>query len=167
MRSRFSSWSSTTSTRAMSGRREREGERASGPRCAVHHDHTAEDPGQLLADVQTEPGSLEFRLLRLADLLEGSEEPALILRCDAHTGVGDTEAHRAPVVRQAQREGNSTGLGELDGVVGQVDENLRQSAPVGTDDDLLFQGLYRELQALAFDEGPERIGHFLDDHLAN
>src|ERR1700678_1080758 len=146
MRSRFSSWSSTTSTSAMSGRREGEGERAPGPRRAVHHDHAAEDPGQLLADVQAEPGSLEFRVLRLADLLEGPEEPTLILRCDAHAGVGDPQVHRAPVVRQAQREGNPTGLGELDGVVGQVDENLRQSAAVGTDDDLLFQGFYRKLQ---------------------
>src|SRR5580693_43245 len=161
MRSRFSSWSSTTSTRATSGHREREGERASGPRRAFHGYQPAEDPGQLLADVEAEPGSLEFLVLRVADLLEGAEEQTLILGRDAHARVGDTYVHRAPAVSQAQREGNSTGLGELDGVVGQVDENLRQSAPVGMHDDLLVQSLHGELQALAFDQGPERVGHFL------
>src|ERR1700689_5145134 len=110
MRSRFSSWSSTTSTSAMSGRREGEGERAPGPRGAVHHDHAAEDPGQLLADVQAGPGSLAFRGLRFTSLLEGRQEPTLVLRRDARGGVGDTLVDRAAVAGEAQREGNSTGL---------------------------------------------------------
>src|SRR3984957_414147 len=133
MRSRFSSWSSTTRTRAMSGRREGEGERASGPGRALHGYHAAEEPGQFLADVQAEPGSLELLVLRVADLLEGAEEQALILGCDAHACVGDAQVHRAPLVSQAQREANGSGVGELDGVVGQVDENLREGAPVGVD----------------------------------
>src|SRR6266508_1245855 len=101
MRSRFSAWSSTTSTRAISGHREGDRERASGPERAVHEDLAAEQLGQLLADVEAEPGPLEFPGLRLPDLLEGAEEPVLVLGRDAHPRVGNAQPHRAPVAGQA------------------------------------------------------------------
>src|ERR1700689_4662647 len=157
MSSRFSAWSSTTSTRAISADRQRDGECAAGAQRAVHQNAAAEELGQLLADVQAEPGALEFPGFRLADLFEGPEQPVLVVIGDAEARVDDAHLNRAPVLGHPQRQRDAASLGELDGVVGQVYQNLGACPPVGADRDVLAEGVDRELQALALDQRPERL----------
>src|SRR5437588_5240791 len=110
---RFSAWSSTTSTHAISASRKRDGERAALTLRALHEYPAAKEFCQLLADVKAEPGSLISPGPRLADLLEGAEQPVLVRLRNTHAGVRDTQVHRAPVVGRAQREGDAAAVGEL------------------------------------------------------
>ena len=59
-------------------------------------------------------------------------------------------------------------LGELDGVVGQVEEDLRQGAPVGPDGELLAEGADVEnASPLPSASGRSDVGHLLDHVLAD
>src|SRR5260370_32572215 len=118
MSSRFSAWSSTTSTHAISASGERDGERAALTLRALHEYPAAKEFCQLLADIQAEPGSLISPGPRLADLFEGAEQPVLVRLGNTHARVVDTQVQRAPVVGQAQRQGDAAAVSELDGVVG-------------------------------------------------
>src|SRR5438445_7740689 len=155
MRSRFSALSSTTSTRAISAGRQRDGERAAVAELAAHGDGAAEDLGQLLADVEAEPGAFELASLGRADLLEGSEEALLVVRGDPDTRVGHAELDRPASVGRAQPQCHATRVGELDGVVGQVDEDLGQSPAVRLNADLLAGCVDQELEAVAFAQWSE------------
>src|SRR5258708_6685881 len=134
MRSRFSALSSTTSTRAMSAAgRQADGERASLTEGAAHEDLAAEQLRQLLADEKAEPSALEGPGLRRSQLFEGDEQALLVVFGDAEASVGDAELDRAPVAGEVQRQGDAPGIGKLDRVVGEVDQDLGKCPAVGAE----------------------------------
>src|SRR5258708_3470334 len=87
IRSRFSALSSTTSTRAISAGRERDGEGAAHTQFAFHQDSSAEELGEFLADVEAETRALELAGFCCTHLFEGAEQELLVLGRDSHAGI--------------------------------------------------------------------------------
>src|SRR5260370_38411984 len=117
MSSRFSAWSSTTSTHAISASGERDGERAALTLRALHEYPAAKEFCQLLADIQAEPGSLISPGPRLSDLFEGSEQPVRFRLGITHARLVDTRVQRAPVLGVPQCTVVAAAVRELAGVV--------------------------------------------------
>src|SRR6188474_3225488 len=91
---------------------------------ALEVDPGVDQLGQLLAYVEAKPGSLVAPRGRGLDLLEGGEQLLAVLGLDSLAGVHHgEEGHRVAVLLPRELDSNASGIRELDGVVGEVDQD--------------------------------------------
>ena len=155
---RFTGWSSATSTRsepmpgsapsATGGRwrhrrpgrgrqrlqRHAEAEAAAFAGHALGGDVAAHQPRQAARDLQAQPGAAVAPRARFVALREALEQPVQRGLVHADAGVGDDELeHLAAVVVDGavQVEHDHAAVGELDGVVHQVEQDLLDAGAVG------------------------------------
>ena len=135
-------------------------------RLALHADRASHHRGELPGDRQAEAGPPVPARGRPVGLREGAEDPLAGLRRDADPGIRDLEAQGGRV--RALRVGGHphddlTPLGELDGVAGQVDQDLAQ--PAGVSPHLRRDTVVDDacqLQPLAVGALRQEIAHVLD-----
>src|SRR5260370_9990944 len=99
MSCRFVGLSSMTRMRAIGSPpfrlSEHQPEHAPGAGLALEGDSSSEKTGELLAEVKPQARAL-VAPARTAELLEGLEEPYLVLRLDAHAGVAHRQLGNPP-----------------------------------------------------------------------
>src|SRR4051812_17231522 len=119
--------------------RQNRAERAALPERALDVDRATEQCGEAPTDRKAEPRALMLALQAGIDLPERLEQGQKIFSSHANPRVGYAQAHRArgfarairvEVVDQLDAERHSATLGELDGVVQQVQKDLLDSALV-------------------------------------
>ncbi len=112
---------------------QREVEHAALADRALHAQLAAHQRHQALADRQAQAGAAVTARGRGLGLRKAVEDvPALLVR-DADAGIADGKAHRQPVAaarHQPRRHHHFAALGELDGVAGQVEQDLLQAQVV-------------------------------------
>ena len=129
-------------------------------------DLAAHEFGELFADGQAQAGAAVFAGGGGIDLGEGLEEPADAVGGDSDAGVGNFEADEGGVGEiffEGSGDGNMAGLGELDGVVHEVKEDLLEALGIAAemggerrlDAEFEFKGFGAGL-------GREDIEHILD-----
>src|SRR4051812_35006208 len=93
---------------------------------AAKHDLAAEQLGELLAQVQPEPGAFGRIGAGAADAAEGAEELVLLDQRNADAGVVDPDLHGALVRLRARQQSqpDAATAGELDGVASQIEDDL-------------------------------------------
>ena len=97
---------------------------------AVHFYNTTHQLNQLLGNGQAQPGAAVFAGGGAVGLLEGLEQPALLVRREADAGVVHRHAQARPAAigQHAPRlQAHAAAFGELDRVVGVVDQDLPQA----------------------------------------
>src|SRR5947208_1886016 len=102
--------------------------------------------GQFSAQVQAETRPFLALLVRDVDARERREKLRLILGTDADARVFDAKRDRdvAIAVALAYGQRNAALFGELDCVIGEVDKNLAQHAPIGVQDERPFRHAHRQ-----------------------
>src|ERR1700712_4987116 len=115
---------------ALAGR-QLDGERRAHADRARERDLAADQGAERPADVQAQAGPLARTGGRVADLLEGGEDPFLVVGADPGPTVddlkpGDGAGPRGP----AHPQPDLALVGELDRVVREVDEDLLERTPV-------------------------------------
>ena len=120
--------------------------------------------GRALRAAASAPSNCSVPAAR-AHLREGLEKLDLVVGPDANAGIGDADfrLHRLAVARLAEFEPDRPAIGKFDGVVGQVDEDLVEGAPVGADHDVVGGDAEIEFQALALRRGAQRGHHVLHE----
>ena len=155
--------------------REIERERASLAGRARETDLAPEEPGDLAADRETEPGPSVLAARRAVRLLEGFEDDLLLLSWDTDARVGDRERdHRSGAVqgldrgapaagRRVDAERDPASLRELERVREQVLDDLLEPLRVGEDRPRdSGTDLDREIEALDLGDVAERALHVID-----
>src|SRR5581483_2175855 len=108
-------------------------ELAAAPPFARDTNFSAEQSGQAAADDEAEARAFVLARQARVQLAERLEQRGQVLRFDADAGVGDAEPNcrvrrrirrRLISLYQFRREGDAAFIGELDGVVEQVEEDL-------------------------------------------
>src|SRR5256885_2957991 len=102
----------------MSAPRKRQHECRAFVRDALKGDRTAEQPRELLAEMQPETGAV-LAAGGGRQAREGVEEFLLILAADTHAGIDDANLDRRFAARIVYLEADRAAIGELDGVVGE------------------------------------------------
>ncbi len=100
------------------------------PVFAFDADITAHQVGEAFGDGKAEAGTAEFSGGGGIGLLKGLKQPVLLLRCEPDAGVDHLEFQHdliAGFFQQPDRDQNLSALGELDGVVRIIDQDLRQA----------------------------------------
>ncbi len=107
---------------------------------ARHIDASAHELAEPVADGETQAGAAIFARGGGINLGEGLEQHAMTLRRDADAGVSDLEIQqnlgvggRGDVARHPDLDGDGAALGELDGIVHQIDQHLAQTGAVAED----------------------------------
>src|SRR5581483_2127726 len=153
MSSRFSRLSSMTRMRAIaSAIRQNQGESAALSERALERDSAVEQFSELLRQVQAETRAFIAARGGRIELGERVKEFRLILRLDtaarvAHANLADPAA-LALVPRQ--RDYDFSGVGIFDGVVGQIDDDLAERAPIRPHGDVRRRQVQTQRQALLF-----------------
>src|SRR2546422_4467755 len=98
---------------------------------------------------------------------KGLEELGLVFGPNAHAGVGHADFCSNPSVFMVLADFKTypTFLGELDGVVGEVDEDLTEGTTIGHCYQVLSGNVSFKLQAFAFRQRPKGGENLLDDTL--
>ena len=123
-------------------------------------DVAAHFAGDAAADGEAEAGAFVEGLA--GDLDEGFENGFEMFGGDADAGVGDAEAEDSG--RASGGEADGTGLGELDGVAEEIEEDLAEAFFVG--DDGIGQGRIgqeREFDGLGAGAGSDHVGDALEE----
>ena len=112
---------------------------------------------------QAEAGATELARAALVHDVETLEQPGQVLGRDARAGVADLDDRFATVA--AEGEFDFSLVGVFDGIVEQVDEDLLQLEPVGTDRETCVG--HRELEFKAFVTGPllKELDHLSRDFI--
>src|SRR5262249_21962447 len=92
-------------------------------------DVAAQEPDEVATDRQPEARASVLSRATAVDLPEFLENQVDRVRGDTDSGVTDREHHPSPFCPSAH--GDAPGLGELDGVAQQIDQNLFELALVG------------------------------------
>src|SRR5262245_3561683 len=97
--------------------------------------------------MQPQPGALTAT--SPAEVGESIEQLLLILAADSRAGVQYADTRYLVAVRAlgTRCDHHAPGLGELDGVVGEVDEDLAQGAAIGAHGEWIGRQLHAELQS--------------------
>src|SRR5256885_16371540 len=148
--------------------RQHEGKGAASAVLAFELDLSAERLGELLAQVQPEPGAF-LALLRpcIHHLAEGREQLRLVFGTDPQAGVlhadlhADLERSASAFLAPLRSDADAAALGELDRVVGEVDDDLAQRAPVGAQSESRWRS-HGEFQALGLRLRAQGGGDLLD-----
>src|SRR5690242_8225584 len=100
---------------------EHEAEAAALARFTVYDDGATEQPGEALAQIQTEASALATTAL--ANVREGIEQLFLVRGADADTRVHHADGRNCAILLAPgiRFDDHAARLGELDGVVGEVD----------------------------------------------
>ena len=110
-----------------------EPKRAALPRLGTHADLAVHQRGQVFGNRQTQSGAAVLARGRGVGLLEGLEQLQALLRRQANAGVAHFAIQQHLVVgvfAHVQGDGDAALGGELDGVVGVVDQDLAQAQRV-------------------------------------
>src|SRR5579863_1417261 len=147
--------------------RQRNRKRASLPILTFERNAAAQHGGQFLTDVESQPGAFIGAGRGTVDLHKRLEKFGLVLLADAQSGVGDADlsGRAATFSRFAKLQPHRALFRELDGIVGQVNENLSQGTAVGLDLDLMVWKYDFKVQVLALGQGPQGIADFIDHRL--
>ena len=100
---------------------------AAAPQLGTDTDLATHQLGEIAADGQPEPGSLETPGHRAIELLERREQQWQLVFRDADARILDLEAQTDPAPiggEGAHAQGDLAGVGELDGVIGEIDQDL-------------------------------------------
>ena len=120
---------------------------------AVHADLTAHQLGQSARNGQPQPGAAVFARGGTVGLLEGLEQPRLLFGRQADAGVLHLEAHQRALIALLQQLGadnDLTPFGELDRVIGVIDQHLPQAQRIAQQARRQFGvDIEDQLQALA------------------
>ena len=131
-------------------------------RLAHQLDATLHGLGETAHDGEAEAGAAEAARGRAVGLHEGLEQAALLLVVEADAGVGDPDAERLAACR-LERQPHRAGLGELDGVAQEIEQDLLQAQRIAAH---AFGHAGRdiggELQALGGGLRRQGLGHALD-----
>src|SRR5882757_6438641 len=162
-------------TRANASRlflRQHKGKGAALAVVAFEFDLSAERFGELLAQVQPEPGAFLARLRPcIHHLAEGREQLRLVFGTDPQAGVlhadlhTDFERSASASLAPFRADADAAALGELDRIVGEVDDDLAQGAPVGAHGKALWHR-HREFQTLGLCLRAQRCADLVDHFLA-
>ena len=137
-------------------------ERGPGPRRAVEADAAAHALDDALGDGEPEPGASEPAGRPVVGLLEFEKNARLRLRRDPDPGVAHGEADFLRPDAGLDDHRDAAGVGELDGVAGEIEQHLPQ--PCGVADHPLRQTLVEiggDLEALGLHARGQQLDHFL------
>src|SRR5690606_25924021 len=141
--------------------RQTQDERAAAAELALEGDVAAEQPGELETHAEAEAGAALGAGHPLLELLEGVEDALAVLQRDPGARVRDAELDGlAPV---AQPQVDSASLGGLDGVRGEIEEDLADLAAVGVHDDGRVRQLELEAETFAAGERPDHGGDVAEE----
>ena len=131
---------------------------------ALERPLTAHGAYQTITDGQAQPGPAVFARSALIGLGKGFEQTRQAIGGDARTGVDDGEPH-VPRRIGNRFDGNqhTPGLGEFDGIVGEVSQHLAQANGIADDDRYARIHKYRQVQPLADRAFHEQAGDVLGD----
>nr|GEU28476.1 hypothetical protein [Tanacetum cinerariifolium] len=153
---------------ASSAARQGQRERAALAEIAFEEQRAADQVGQVLAQVQS-----QARPFRVAggggiELRERLEQLVLVFLADAGAAVGHREFDDLLTLALALRERDTyrAGLGELDGVVAKVEQDLGQRALVRVEHDGLVGQVHFELEVFLHRQWPQGVHHFAHHVLA-
>src|SRR5438270_13616966 len=96
-------------------------------------------------------------------LAEGLKQSGLIFRTHTNACIvhGELNPGLEANVLAVQHNAHLTSLGKLDGVAGEIEQDLAQSAPVRVKHQLSVRNCHIELQTFLFREGKEGIAYLL------